>query len=289
MDTDTDTTRTASGSNVPRKEIVEGLNDLLQLDHDAIGSYDVAIEKLENREHAEQIRGFRYDHERHIQNLNELIAGMGGTAANEPHGTAPLKEALQRLGGLGGDKGILTAWRANELQVRTKYDSFASKAVHWPAEVKRVIDDNALDEERHYQWVTELLGKDAGGESGMAASARSAFEGAGEKARDFGSQARDRAAAAASSARVQMADGLAGAAGRLEGFGHDQEAAGGARAKAGDAAHRVASGLDSTAGYLRQHDSGAMRSDFEERVRQEPLQTLLILFAAGFVAGRLLR
>lgn len=281
--------RTASGSDVPRKEIIDGLNDLLQLDHDAIGSYDVAIEKLENREHAEQIRGFRYDHERHIQNLNELIGGMGGTAANEPHASAPLKDGLQRLGGIGGDKGILTAWRANELQVRTKYDSFASKAVHWPAAVKRVIDENALDEERHYQWVAELLGSDSGGDSGVAGSVRSGFEGAGDKAREFGSQARDRAAATASSARVHLAGGLAGAADRLEGLGQDQTAAGGARAKAGDAAQRVATKLDSGAEYLRDHDSRAMRGDFEDRVRQEPLQTLLILFAAGFVAGRLLR
>lgn len=142
---------------VSTQDVLEGLNDLLELDHDAIGAYQVAIEKLEDRDHAEQIAGFMRDHERHVRDLNALILEMGGEPKNKEHVTGPFKEALQGLGAVGGDKGLLMAFRTNEMQVRMKYDSYASKANEWPERVKAVIDRNALDEERHYRWVSDLL------------------------------------------------------------------------------------------------------------------------------------
>src|SRR5690606_20084718 len=108
-------------SAVSDAEVLDGLNDLLQLGHDAIGAYEIAIEKLDDRDHADQIAGFKRDHERHVRDLNEMIRSLGGTPVNEPHATGPLKQAMQSLGALGGDKGVLIAWRANELQVRAKY------------------------------------------------------------------------------------------------------------------------------------------------------------------------
>src|SRR6185503_17895674 len=122
-----------------------------------MAAYDVAIEKLEDRDHADQIAGYRRDHERHVRELNELIARLGGTPDNHPHATGPFKTALQALGGLAGDKGLLMAFRTNELAVRTKYDAYASKAMLWPPDVKRTIDGAALDEERHYAWVADVL------------------------------------------------------------------------------------------------------------------------------------
>src|SRR5262249_47433296 len=89
--------------------------------------------------------------------LNEQVTRLGGTPVNHPHATGPFKTALQSLGSLAGDKGLLMAFRTNELQVRTKYDTYASRAMLWPPEIKRVIDGAALDEERHYAWVAGVL------------------------------------------------------------------------------------------------------------------------------------
>jgi rubrerythrin len=137
--------------------VLEGLNDLLRLDHDAIAAYEIAMEKVENPDWADQIAGFMLDHERHVRQLNEVILELGGTPRNEPHLTGPFKEALQSLGALGGDRGLIVAFRANELQARRKYDRYASKANRWPPNVKLVVDGNALDEERHYRWASEVL------------------------------------------------------------------------------------------------------------------------------------
>ncbi|MDB4948116.1 MAG: hypothetical protein JWM27_765 [Gemmatimonadetes bacterium] len=251
-----DTTR--QGGHAPAtSEVLEGLNDLLQLDHDAIGAYGIAMEKLEDRDAAAQIAGYLRDHERHVRDLNELIRELGGTPTNEPHATGPFKEALQSIGALAGDKGILMAWRANEMQVRTKYDAYASKAMLWPHEAKRVIDRNALDEERHYAWVAGVLDAMGGHGSDALAAAR-------EKVGD-----------ALGAVGGKVSAGASAVANRLSGMfdpeGDGRLAPVGARVS--DAGDRA----------------GELVERFEDQVRESPLQTLLVAAVAGFVIGRLLR
>jgi ElaB/YqjD/DUF883 family membrane-anchored ribosome-binding protein len=280
-------------------EILKGLNDLLQLDHDAIGAYEIAIEKLEDPELSSQISGFKLDHERHIRELNSLILEMGGTPENEPHATAPLKQAMQKVGALGGDRGTLIAWRANELQVRTKYDSYASRAGSWPAHVKRTVDEAALDEERHYHWVANVLqqmgvGAGEGLETDLlnklrerSSQAAHAAGNLGDRAREMTDQARERVSGAAETARHRTADGLDRAAHRLEGMVDEQGVDGGGRLAG--TAHTVAGGIESTAEFIRSPDVERLRADVEDVVRDNPGRTLLTTFAVGFIIGRLLR
>ncbi|HYW06317.1 MAG TPA: DUF2383 domain-containing protein [Longimicrobium sp.] len=359
---DTDTTRLGGGHAPAVSEIVDGLNDLLQLDHDAIGAYDIAIEKLEDRDHATQILGYRRDHERHIQELNTLIASLGGQAKNEPHFTGPFKAGLQSLAGLGGDRGLLVAFRANELQVRAKYDTYAARANQWPAQVKRVIDQAALDEERHYRWVADTLqsmgvGMGEGPEIDAATKAREhtllhgdALDNARERVVEVAGQARERIVDVAGQARERLsgvaesasglaetarerlsgaaesASGLAetarerlsGAAESASGFAETarERLAGAAdvarervsevagtvreRAESGREAvgSRISGLLDTEEGPLsgaahrvESARQGAVDATgtFEERIRDQPLQMLLIAGVAGFVIGRLLR
>jgi ElaB/YqjD/DUF883 family membrane-anchored ribosome-binding protein len=265
---DTETTQPGAGHATPTAEVLEGLNDLLQLDHDAVGAYDIAIEKLEDRDHADQIAGFRRDHERHIRDLNALIAGMGGTPRNEPHATGPFKKAMQALGAVGGDKGTLLAWRTNELQVRTKYDAYASRANHWPDHVKRVVDACALDEERHYEWAVGVLsrlgvGSDAAPEVDLANRMRERGAVAGHKLDDV----RETVAEAAGNVRDRVSSGVHRVTNRISGMFED-------------------GGITAENAADRARDVG---TSVEGRVRERPLQTLLIAGIAGFVIGRLLR
>lgn len=316
---DTDTTRLDLGTAPPATaEILEGLNDLLQLDHDAVGAYEIAMEKLQDRDHADQIAGFRRDHERHIRELNELIAEMGGTPMNQPHATGPFKLALQSLGGLAGDRGTLMAFRTNELQVRAKYDSYAAKANGWPTHIKRVIDGCALDEERHYRWVSDVLGKDENAALDAVDTAREKAEAharpidkvadaagvarervleatglARDRAADLAGTARERAADLAGTARERVSGGVDAVRNRLSGVmnrGHDGDAAyaggpyDGAPSSGTDRMAAVRERVDTLAGGAR--NAGAT---FEHRFQEQPLQTLLIAGIAGFVIGRLLR
>lgn len=155
MTTQTDADSTARAD----ARILDALNDLLQLDYDAIGAYEIAVERLEDRAHAIRVEEFMRDHDRHVRELNLLIQGMGGVPRNEPHPTGPFKQALQAFGALGGDRGTLIAFRTNELQVRARYRAAAARASGWPAEARTIVQRNALDEERHYRWVVDALGE----------------------------------------------------------------------------------------------------------------------------------
>jgi rubrerythrin len=281
------TTRQTGRPTPSMAEIIDGLNDLLQLDHDAVGAYKIAIDKLEDRDHANQITGFLREHERHIQTLNDLILELGGTPKHKPHATGPFKEALQSLGGLAGDKGVLIAWRTNELQVRTKYDTYASRAMLWPDHVKRAIDEFALDEERHYQWVTSVLQRmGVPTAEGLETGAATRLREAGTQMEQLAHRARSAAGAAATTARNRVAESLDAAADRLE-HAVDERTDRGDRID--EVSHRVTSGMHSSAQYLRNADLDSVRVDLERSARQHPLRTLTLLFATGFVIGRLLR
>ncbi|HEX2093588.1 MAG TPA: ferritin-like domain-containing protein [Longimicrobiaceae bacterium] len=262
---DTQTTGQTEARTPETSEVLDALNDLLQLDHDAIGAYDIAIERLQDRDHANQIAGFRLDHERHIRDLNEAIARLGGTPMNEPHATGPFKQALQSLGGLAGDKGLLIAWRVNELQVRTKYDTYAARAVHWPDDLKRLVDRNALDEERHYEWVTQVLDKMGvptaeGLEQDAATKLRERSAGPGvvdtlrERAGDLAATARERVGDLAEGARERVSDLAEGARERVGGL------AGGARERAGDLAGGARERLGGVAGGARESVAGGLEA-----------------------------
>jgi uncharacterized protein (TIGR02284 family) len=140
----------------PKPNIIAELNDLLQLDHDAVQAYTVAIESLENDSFRETLRRFRADHERHITELTKLVQANGGSPAQTAHlSTGIFKLALQQVGRAAGDRGILLAFEANERQVRDKY--WRSAEQPHPVAIQTVLRRNAEDEEHHYSWAIETL------------------------------------------------------------------------------------------------------------------------------------
>jgi rubrerythrin len=132
------------------------LNDLLQLDHDAVGAYTLAIQSLPRDAVSETLRRFRDDHERHVAELSDLVRAHGGTPAQLPHlPTGVFKLAVQGLGNAGGLRETLLAFKANEAQARDKYRRHADRT--HPADVEAVLRSAAHDEETHYAWAAEML------------------------------------------------------------------------------------------------------------------------------------
>lgn len=157
-------------------ELVAELNDLLQLDHDAVAAYTLAIQGLPMDTYRETLGRFRDDHERHVAELSELIRRLGGVPVGLPHlPTGAFKLAVQGLGNLGDHRAVLLAFKTNEGQVRDKYRRQARRP--HPPEVHEVVVRAADDEERHYRWAEEMLerlGAGAGTLSGFAQQAAEA-------------------------------------------------------------------------------------------------------------------
>jgi rubrerythrin len=136
-------------------DLVAELNDMLQLDHDAVHAYTLAASLLGSETHRNTLESYRADHERHIRELTQLIRDHGGIPIQLPHPTGPFKLAVQAAGKMGGDRGVLLAFKANERQVRDKYRRVAN-AQH-PEDVALVLQRAARDEETHYAWALEAL------------------------------------------------------------------------------------------------------------------------------------
>jgi rubrerythrin len=133
------------------------LNDLLQLDVDAVQAYALAMRQLQSAVRRRTVQRYQADHKRHITQLKRLIRKYGGTPIAVSHiPTGPFKLAMQATGSLGGDKAVLLAFKANEHQGRDKYRRAADKEA-LPPDVARVLEAAAADEERHYRWAEKAL------------------------------------------------------------------------------------------------------------------------------------
>ena len=156
-------------------ELVALLNDLLQLDHDAVGAYTVAIEQIERDDYRQDLIRFRGDHQRHIADLTRLVRTHGGTPMERPHiPSGAFKLVTQAIGTAGGDRELLLAFKSNEGQVRDKYVR-AAEGAH-PPDVAEVLHRGAADEEKHYRWVAEALGRMGAGPDSRVGRAEEAFE-----------------------------------------------------------------------------------------------------------------
>lgn len=156
-------------------QVVALLNDLLQLDHDAVQAYSLAIEGLKNQQHKQTLIRFRGDHERHIRDLTELIEAHNGTPIQISHlPTGAFKLAVQAAGNAASDRELLLAFKSNERQVRDKYARLAEEN-HSP-DVAAVLHRNAADEEKHYTWAAEMLERMGAGADTMTGKAEGAFE-----------------------------------------------------------------------------------------------------------------
>lgn len=164
--------------------LVAELNDLLQLDHDAVQAYALAIGGVSSPEYKQALIRYRGDHERHIRDLTELIEAHGGVPIQLSHlPTGPMKLAVQAVGNLGSDREVLLAFKSNERQARDKYQRLADRQ-HAP-DVAAVLNRNAADEEKHYAWVSQALERLGAGPDTTLGRAQETFETAHGRAADM--------------------------------------------------------------------------------------------------------
>lgn len=154
--------------------VLAALNDLLQLEQDALPAYGLAIAGLREQRYRDELGAFREDHRRHVRELTRLIRDRGGLPLLLPHlPTGLLKLALQAAGLPGGDRAIVLAFRANEWQSQAKYARIAEEVAD--PEAAEVLRRAAADEARHYAWAVATLDELGLGSSTPLGMANGAF------------------------------------------------------------------------------------------------------------------
>jgi len=135
---------------------VEKLRSLAQLDVDAVGAYDAAIARVKEPLVRERLNEFRVDHVRHVRELNAFIQELGGEPVQlRPDLKGAAMKGLTAMTSLMGTEAALMAMLGNEEITNRVYEL----ALHfeWSAPVRRLIQKNRQDEERHITWIREAV------------------------------------------------------------------------------------------------------------------------------------
>jgi uncharacterized protein (TIGR02284 family) len=136
--------------------LVDTLNNLIQLDYDAIEAYDAAIDRLDNADYKARLKEFRADHARHTRDLGAVVTELGGKPARQGGAKSLLTRGKVMMADLMGDSAILQAMRSNEEDTNTAYERAVKAAEGTPA-AATALRSGLDDERRHRAWIEQAL------------------------------------------------------------------------------------------------------------------------------------
>lgn len=131
----------------------EILEALVRLDLEAGLAYDAAADLAGDEETAKQLRSFRDDHFRHVDDLNPFLEQEGAKPLDRNAAPPPLLPWLARLAGPLGESTMVLTLVNNEQLTNLTYE--AALAYDWDEGVEEVLERNRGDEDRHLTWLSE--------------------------------------------------------------------------------------------------------------------------------------
>ena len=140
-------------------DFIDAINDLIELDYDAIGAYESAITRLEKEEYRKKLQEFKEDHQRHIKELTAFVVGLGKEAPVAADNTKSLM-AMGKviLGSLIGDRQILNAMLSNEDDTNTAYERMSRRSDELlGSEIHKIIANGLADEIKHKTWLKSVV------------------------------------------------------------------------------------------------------------------------------------
>jgi uncharacterized protein (TIGR02284 family) len=147
------------------RSMVELLNDLIELDFDAIEALRAAIQRLKDPGDKERLRAFLADHQRHVRALSMLVRDLDARPPSGPDLEHFFMRGRVVLAGLLDDRAVMAAVRASEHRTDAAYQR-ALRHHHMPPHVRRTLEGNLVDEHRHHGWIERWLAAPAHAHAG---------------------------------------------------------------------------------------------------------------------------
>jgi uncharacterized protein (TIGR02284 family) len=139
-----------------RTEILKRLNDLIQLDVDAVEAYTQAIRHVKYDDIKKRLTEYQEDHKDHVQDLTAMVRSLDGKPVDStPDLKGYLIEGFTALRSVTGPKGALEAMRSNERLTNRRYEEAA--ALDFPEEVLALVKKNLTDERVHLHYIEEII------------------------------------------------------------------------------------------------------------------------------------
>lgn len=135
---------------------INTLGDLMALDQDAIAAYEAAIDRIDDAGFKQKLQEFKADHDRHVTELREAIARLGGAPTVGAGLKSMLTQGKVAMGAIFGDKQILKAMKSNEDDTNTAYER-AVRHKDVDSAAVAVLERGLADERRHRAWIEETL------------------------------------------------------------------------------------------------------------------------------------
>lgn len=137
-------------------QIIELLGDLAQMDINAIYAYHRAIDGMNIPPIRLKLVSFRSEHEKHLQDISQLIVSYGGNPPERSHDFKGfLIDGMTSLAGNLGAKRILMAMLKSEGLTKSRYKKAMSQDL--PDDVRHIIKSHYKDEKRHHEYLEEAL------------------------------------------------------------------------------------------------------------------------------------
>ena len=138
-----------------QSQIIEKLNHLIQLDHDAVGAYEAAIDRIDVESIRAQLRQFQNDHRRHITDLSAVVVRLGGTPKERPDVKGFVLKGFTAVTSMMGNEAALRAMQGNEKLTNSSYSSALRE--NWPPDIRSLVEQNYRDEQRHLAYIEDGL------------------------------------------------------------------------------------------------------------------------------------
>lgn len=135
---------------------IDALRELVELDYDAVAAYEAAINRIESEVYKEKLNEFKADHERHIQEISNILSKHNEEAPEGPSSKQWLTQGKVVIANLMGDEAILRAMLTNEVDTNTAYERMNEREDEW-SDIQDILKKGLEDEKRHKQWIEECL------------------------------------------------------------------------------------------------------------------------------------
>jgi uncharacterized protein (TIGR02284 family) len=135
-------------------DVVRELNNLIQLDVDAIKAYDQAIEACEHASVKMKLTEFRADHQRHVTDLSAHVRALGAQPEVKQDLKGYLIEGFTAITSI-GTHSALVSMQGNEMLTNSRYQ--AALKMDLSPEIRVTLEKNYSDEQRHLAWIKEAL------------------------------------------------------------------------------------------------------------------------------------
>jgi len=136
-------------------ELIDKLNDLIALDIDAFNAYEEALDRMTITPVRNRLRTFQADHQRHIDELSEVVTRFSGEPRQRPDVKGFLIKGFTAITSMMGDEAALRAMKGNEHLTTSTYEKALRE--DWPEDVMLLIRRNFSDEQRHLAFIEECL------------------------------------------------------------------------------------------------------------------------------------